>query len=38
MSDVNILIEAIFWPTLIMGLSLGLGVSFLLRLRPQKGY
>lgn len=38
MSDVQILIDAVFWPTLLMGALLGFGVAVLLRLRPKRGY
>lgn len=38
MNDVQLLIDAVMWPTLLMGALLGVGVAVLLRLRPQRGY
>ena len=38
MTDVQILLDAVFWPTLAMGAALGVGVAILLRFRPSKGY
>lgn len=38
MNDAAILLDAVFWPTLIMGALLGFGVAVLTRLRPQRGY
>lgn len=38
MIDAAILLDAVFWPTLVMAISLGFCVAVLLRLRPQRGY
>lgn len=38
MTDVQIILDAVFWPTLAMGAALGVGVAILLRLRPPRGY
>lgn len=38
MKDPAILLDAVIWPTLLMGALLGFGVAVLLRLRPQRGY
>lgn len=35
MNDVQILVDAVFWPTLFMGALLGFGVGVLLRFRPK---
>lgn len=38
MNDVQMLIDAVIWPTLLMCALLVVGVAVLLRLRPQRGY
>lgn len=38
MNEAQILLDAVFWPTLAMGVAVGFGVALLLRLRPKKGY
>jgi hypothetical protein len=38
MTDVQIILDAVLWPTVAMVAALGVGFAILLRLRPSRGY